>query len=295
MPRRERTRTLAAVLPLVLLVAGAVTIRPLLPAWAAMWAIAFATFFGCKWMTWRVEAPAAARRSVRSTVCYLIAWTGMDPAAFLARPLSSRVPRTTEWAAPAARVLTGAALVWLVARCLVPTHPLIAGWAGMVGLVLLLHFGVLDLLALGWRWRGFDAEPLMKAPTRAKGLTDFWSNRWNTAFNHLAGRYVFAPLCRRLGLAGATLATFLASGLVHDLVISLPARGGHGLPTAYFLIQGLAVLLDRAATPRRRQRATSPWRRLAAAIVVIAPLPLLFHEPFVRQVILPFMQAIRAI
>lgn len=293
MPRRERTRTLAAVLPLVLLVAGAVTIRPLLPAWASMWAIAFATFFGCKWMTWRVEAPASARGSVRNSVTYLFAWAGMDPAAFLARPLVSRVPPSAAWAAPVARVVTGAALVWLFARFLVPTHALLAGWVGMIGLVLLLHFGALDLLALGWRWRGFDAEPLMKAPTRAKGLTDFWSNRWNTAFNHLAGRYVFAPLSRRLGLAGATLATFLASGLVHDLVISVPARAGHGLPTAYFLIQGVSVLLD--GVTAHGSRRTSPWRRLAAAVIIIAPLPLLFHAPFVREVILPFMHAIRAI
>lgn len=292
-PRRPRTRTVAAVLPLVLLVAGALVMFPLLPAWAAMWAIAFATFFGCKWLTWRVEAPAAARRSVRSTLCYLLAWTGMDPAAFLARPLASRVPRPREWAGPVTRAVTGATLTWLVARFFAPAQPLLAGWVGMVGLVLLLHFGSLDLLALAWRRRGFDAEPLMKSPTRAQGLADFWSNRWNTAFNHLAGRYVFAPLSRRLGLAGATLATFLASGLVHDLVISVPARAGHGLPTAYFFIQGVAVLIDRATSRGRRR--TSPWRRLAAAVIIIAPLPLLFHAPFVREVILPFMQATGAI
>jgi hypothetical protein len=290
--RTTRYGLVSGAVPLALLVAGAVALRLLFPAWAAMWAIAFATFFGCKWLTWRAEAPAAARGSARLAATYLFGWAGMDPARFLATPLPSRDPRAAAWVAPILRALAGAALVWLVARQLARAAPLLAGWAGMVGLVLLLHFGVLDLIALAWRSRGFDAEPLMKSPARSASLSDFWSNRWNTAFNHLAGRYVFAPLSRRVGVAGATLATFLASGLVHDLVISLPARAGHGLPTAYFLIQGAAVLLDRAIGRGRTRR--SPWRRLTAAAIVIAPLPLLFHEPFVRHVILPFLQATRA-
>ena len=281
-----------AVLPLAVLVTGAVALRPVLPAWAAMWAIAFAVFFGCKWLTWHAEAPAGVRRSPRHAAAYLFAWTGMDPAAFLARSAKPEPGRGMKWAATFAHIGLGAALLWGVARHLAPAAPLLAGWAGMVGIVLLLHFGAFDLIALAWQSRGFDARTLMNAPTRSAGLSDFWSNRWNTAFNHLAGRYVFAPLARRLGPAGATLATFLASGLVHDLVISVPARAGYGLPTAYFLLQGAGVLLDRAWFGRERGR--NVRRRLLAAAVVLTPLPLLFPDPFVRRVILPFLQAVGA-
>lgn len=290
-PARRNPRITPGTIPLLALVATSVSLRPVLPPWAAMWAIAFALFFGCKWLTWRTEAPAAVRGSLRHAIGYLFLWTGMDPAAFLRRNASAHSPAPhTRWLAPLAHMLGGVALVWGVARLMLPANPLLAGWAGMVGLVLLLHFGVFDLIALAWRSRGFNAQPLMNAPMRSAGLSDFWSNRWNTAFNHLAGRYLFAPLSRRAGLPVGTLAAFLVSGLVHDLVISVPARAGYGLPTAYFLIQAAGVLLERGM----RRRLGGLWRRLVAAAVVIAPLPLLFHEPFVRRVILPFLDVLGA-
>jgi hypothetical protein len=50
--------------------------------------------------------------------------------------------------------ILGAVLVWMVARYLPKRDPLILGWAGMIGLILLLHFGFFQLLALLWRWLG---------------------------------------------------------------------------------------------------------------------------------------------
>jgi D-alanyl-lipoteichoic acid acyltransferase DltB (MBOAT superfamily) len=137
------------------------------------------------------------------------------------------------------------------------------GWV-----ILALHFGAVrrDHAPI-WRTRGVDANPLMNAPTRATSLADFWGNRWNTAFNDLVPALRASPLRRRLGVAGATLATFLASGVVHDLVISVPARGGYGLPTLYFLIQGLGVLLERtmARPPRSGRSNGTRWNVLIAA------------------------------
>jgi alginate O-acetyltransferase complex protein AlgI len=158
----------------------------------------------------------------------------------------------------------------------------------MIGLVLLLHFGLFDLLGLAWRAAGVRVEPIMRQPMSAKSLSDFWS-RWNRGFRDLAFRQIFRPLQRRIGSAWATLATFAFSGVLHDLVISVPARTGFGLPTLYFLIQAAGVLFEKSSPGRR----IHPVARCAMMyVVLIAPLGLLFHPPFVRRVFVPFLIAI---
>lgn len=74
----------------------------------------------------------------------------------------------------------------------------------------------------------------MRQPARACSLAEFWGRRWNTAFHELVHRYTFRPLLRKASARPALLLVFLLSGLVYELVISFPARGGYGLPTGYF-------------------------------------------------------------
>ena len=71
----------------------------------------------------------------------------------------------------------------------------------------------------------------MRMPIGAVSLTDLWSYRWNVAFRDLANPLLFRPLSNRIGVAPATLIAFIISGLLHELVISLPAGAGFGLPT----------------------------------------------------------------
>src|SRR5439155_16944520 len=137
------------------------------------------------------------------------------------------------------------------ARIALPSSPLVAGWLGMVGLIFLLHFGAFQLLSLGWRTAGVDAAPVMRNPLRSHSLAEFWGRRWNTAFHDLAARFTFRPLLPRVGIAGATLVVFFVSGLIHELVISIPAHGGYGLPTGYFMVQGLGVAGERKQVGRR--------------------------------------------
>jgi hypothetical protein len=75
---------------------------------------------------------------------------------------------------------------------------------------------------------------------------------------------------------------FLASGLVHESVISLPAGGGWGWPTLYFALQGGGLLLERKIGSSR----------LLTAGVLLVPAFGLFHPPFVLNVVLPFLDAI---
>ena len=91
---------------------------------------------------------------------------------------------------------------------------------------------------------GLHAEPIMRRPLASQSLGEFWGKRWNLGFRNLSHALVFQPLQKRFGAAAGALGAFLASGLIHDLVISVPARAGYGLPTAYFLLQGLARSLS---------------------------------------------------
>jgi alginate O-acetyltransferase complex protein AlgI len=161
----------------------------------------------------------------------------------------------------------------------------------MTGIILILHFGLFDLASIGWRTLRVDAPPIMNRPLRSTSVSEFWGRRWNSAFNDLALRLAFRPIARRNGLVIGTLAAFGVSGLIHELVISLPAGAGYGLPTGYFLLQGLAVLGERKCNALRR--GISGW--LFTMIIVAGPAYWLFHPPFVRHVIVPFMRAIGAL
>src|ERR1022692_4792814 len=70
---------------------------------------------------------------------------------------------------------------------------------------------------------------------RLASIAEFWGRRWNSAFRDLAHPFVFVPAARRWGLVVALWVSFAVSGFAHELVISVPAGAGFGLPTAYFL------------------------------------------------------------
>jgi len=265
-----------------------------MPQWALMWSIAAAIYASCKWLTY----VQARRRGVTAggmrAAGYLFAWPGMDAAAFLCSTDRAAGVRRREWIGAALNTLVGATLIWGVAPTLYPDHPLLTGWLGMIGMILVLHFGTFHMLSLGWRSAGVDAMPLMRTPLVATSLADFWGRRWNTAFHELATRFTFKPLRPAIGATGATFLVFLASGLVHELVISVPARGGYGLPTVYFLLQGLGVAIERTE-PGRRLGLGGGWRgRLFTAVVAAGPAFWLFPPPFVHHVILPMLAVIGA-
>ena len=265
------------------------------PPWVVMWTLATAVFAGCKWMTWaRTPAPDV---SAGRQVAYLFAWPGLDARAFLdPRPLSrDRRPDAGEWAFAAGKLGLGIVLTWAVVRLVPADRPILRGWVGMAGLVFLLHFGSFHLLSCAWRAAGVDARPLMDWPVRSTSLAEFWGRRWNTAFRDLAHRFLFRPLAARMGPRAGLAAGFLFSGLVHDLVISIPAGGGYGWPTLYFALQGLGLLVERSARGRAAGLGRG-WRGRTFALVVAAgPAYGLFHPPFVRNVMLSFLSAIGAI
>jgi hypothetical protein len=264
-------------------------------SWKLMWGVAAAIYAGCKAMTW-MNARISHAPVWRQTA-YLLGWPGMDAARFLQKTSGpKRSPRlSNEWQAASATVVLGTVLLFGVARMIPSHYPYLAGWIGMLGIVLILHFGIFKLLSCFWQSLGFDARPLMNHPLRSTSLGEFWGQRWNTAFRDLTHRFLFRPLTSRIGPRFGLLAGFLVSGAVHELVISVPAYGGYGGPTLYFAIQGVGIVIERTRLSRRIGLGSGWLGRAFTMLVLIAPVFLLFHRPFVIRVIIPFMRAVGAL
>jgi hypothetical protein len=265
------------------------------PRWAFMWLLAFGIFAGCKWLTWR-RTPVAGARWWRHAG-YILAWPGLNAGEFLSpeRLPDRERPRPREWASALLKLLAGAALFWGAAGRMPSGRGVLAGWVGMVGLVLMLHFGSFHLLSCAWRSAGVNARPLMNRPLSSTGVSEFWGRRWNTAFRDLTHRFFFRPLNSRLGPARALAAGFLFSGVIHDLVISVPAGGGYGWPTFFFVVQAAGIFAERSRAGRAAGLGRGRRGWLFAMLVLALPAYGLFHTAFVLNIIVPFMRALGAL
>jgi alginate O-acetyltransferase complex protein AlgI len=219
----------------------------------------------------------------------------MDADVFLDARQTVVPPAPSNWIKASLETMVGASLLWGVARSIPQAQSLLRGWIGMVGLILLLHFGTFQIVALLWQRLGVKAEPIMSAPLRSTSLAEFWGKRWNLGFRQLAHEFIFRPFYRRLGPNMAGLLVFAVSGVIHDLVISLPARAGYGLPTLYFLLQGAGVIIERSCFGHRWGLGQRSRGCFFMAVFLTVPVFGLFHPWFVLRVILPFMQAIHAL
>ena len=213
------------------------------------------------------------RLSPGRAIAYAVLWPGMDAGPF------------AETRAPAgAGLLVWGAAKMAIGACLLLFARTEVFWIDaaivILGVGLLVHLGLLEALTGFWRLRGIPVERLFDNPAAARSLGEFWGRRWNLAFSEVARRRIFKPVARRWGTGWGIMATFAFSGLLHDLLISMPAGGGYGLPTLYFLLQGLLVLAE------RRWRIRS---RVWALFWLSAPVPLLFHPPFLAAIIGPLV------
>lgn len=252
-----------------------------MPAWLRMWLLAGSLWAGFKTIAW-LRAGGWNALGIRTFAFF--AWAGMDAGVFIGKKAARILPIL----GALARTAAGLALLWLAAPAI--DSPILRGWLGMTGILLTLHFGLFEIAAAFWNRRGFQVRPIMDAPWRARSLAEFWGDRWNRAFSDVARSTVFRPLVRRFGVAAGTLAGFGFSGLAHELVISAPAGGGYGLPTAYFLLQGAGVV-----TEKRFALRGSIAGRFFLWGVIAAPAFWLFHPLFMTRVIHPFLETLETV
>lgn len=127
-------------------------------------------------------------------------------------------------------------------------------------------------------WGKLMPLPHGSAPPLAKGLSDFWSRRWNVWTSDWFRQVIFNPLRTRPVLA--LFLVFFVSGILHEWVINLPlylvtGRRCFGSMMAYFLLQAVGILIER----RTRHGA---MRRLLVWLFVFGAAPLMVNEGLLR-------------
>ena len=173
-------------------------------------------------------------------------------------------------------------LYWTYARYQHPPRVLLSYLAVIPALYSMLIVG--PLAQLMFLPLGILLPAQHRNPVASASVAEFWGSRWNIWIGDWYKQAIFRPLRRSPLLA--SLATFLFSGVLHDLLINAPSfllygRNFFGPMTLYFLLQWLGIVLDRKllhAWPRPR--------RAFAWIVVVAPAPLFFNEPMLRIIFL---------
>ncbi len=213
-------------------------------------------------------------------------WPGMRPSLFEG-PRTADARGARSLAMHGVRCVVVGAALFALARFVAastlgsPAKQIVVTILGLPGLSLMIHFGFFDLLGAVHRLRGVPVVKLFRAPLLARSLSEFWSRRWNIGYSEMIAIVVNRPLRRAIGGPGALFASFLVSGLLHELVISVPVRAGYGLPTLYFLLHGTLVFVER--------KIGRPLGRIWTLFWLVAPLPMLFHPPFLRGVVWPLL------
>jgi hypothetical protein len=149
----------------------------------------------------------------------------------------------------------GAIMLWLVSEALSSLIPFLGLPSGR--LWPLLHGGV---------------------PPLATGLADFWGRRWNVWVSEWFRQVIFRPLKNRPVFA--LFAVFLASGVIHELVINVPlyivtGKKYFGWMTLYFLLQAVGILIEHK-TRNRGVRIFLVW------LFVFGAVPLMVNEGMLR-------------
>lgn len=178
-------------LPLILLPASAFGVRDIAPAWGFMWILAFSVFAALKWLTWW-KVRGIVRHPAWRSAAYLLVWPGMDAELFLDPRIRARSNSCWAWLWATLNSLLGATCIWLLARRIPPSSALLRGWVGMLGIVLLLHFGSFRILALTWQRFGVAAIPIMNSPLRSTSLSGFLGEALECRLSGACARFDFS-------------------------------------------------------------------------------------------------------
>ncbi|CDY17327.1 BnaA10g09610D [Brassica napus] len=114
---------------------------------------------------------------------------------------------------------------------------------------------------------GCDIEPVFNEPYLATSLQDFWSRRWNLMVSAVLRSAVHIPVQPNIAVLVGVMASFLVSGLMHELIYFYAIR----LPptwevTCFFVLQGVATTSEMVV--KRTLRWTPPHRAVSGLAVM---------------------------
>ncbi|KAH9908249.1 uncharacterized protein BXZ73DRAFT_37838, partial [Epithele typhae] len=145
-----------------------------------------------------------------------------------------------------------------------------------LGFGLLIHCGVcvvydsfalLAVLGIGQSPAGWP--PITGGLWHVTSLHAFWSRAWHQALRHVFLVYGGFPGRAVAGRAGATVGTFLASGLVHELGITAAGVGFDARVLVFFLLQAVGVVLEKTLREVMGRRVGGFFGFMWAALFVV--------------------------
>lgn len=145
-----------------------------------------------------------------------------------------------------------------------------AGFEALYALGTLIGVGLLGQAPGAW-------PPLTANPFTTESIADFWAHRWHQALRRTFMVAGGIPLGMILGRAGAVIGAFTASGLFHEFGTYALGRGMDHRVTLFFILQGVAVLLEsifKQVTGRR----VCGWPGRLWAYLVMVPLGQICRE-----------------
>jgi hypothetical protein len=137
-------------------------------------------------------------------------------------------------------------------------------------------------LISGFSTVDFNDSPL----TKSTSVAEFWGYRWNKVVGGYLKFAVFKPVLKSgWNKVLAVIATFFASGLLHEYVLlCCTLKGGQGFPvqpkyfrqTGFFLWNGMMLILEQYLTSAKgaRQIASKLPGAFRTALVVMTSLPI---------------------
>ena len=148
--------------------------------------------------------------------------------------------------------------------------------------VVLMMEAVVAIVTVLWLPGGRLLPRIHRQPWAARSVADFWGRRWNLWMSDWFREVIFQRMRRRPRLA--MWLVFSVSGLLHEYGLNLTlwlvtGRNLFGTMMIYFLLQAVGLQLERRFLKNHpRANVVFTW------LVVVGPVPLVFHESMLRSI-----------